>query len=105
MSCPTWRVHQYYEKEKIQGEQTRRQTRLDLRHQAERGGDKACAYEVGPKQMPRNPLRYERRDDLRQREMLSAEGREWRRVEKRSQQNQLVESSRFLPIATKKNRD
>jgi hypothetical protein len=53
--------------------------------------------------MPRNPLRYERRDGLRQREMFGAEGREWRRVEKGSEQNQLVDSSRFLPVAAKKN--
>src|SRR6266480_4471311 len=79
--------------------------RLNPRHQAQRGGDKASAYEVGPKQMPRNPLRYDRRYGRRQREMLGSEGREWRRVEKRPEQNQLVESSRHLPIAAKKNRD
>jgi hypothetical protein len=37
--------------------------------------------------------------------MLSAEGREWRCVEKRSEQNQLVEAVGLLPIVAKKNRD
>ena len=52
--------------------------------------------------MPGNPARNDRRDDLGQREMFGAEGREWRRVENRSEENQLVESSRLLPIAAKK---
>src|SRR5215472_3404 len=103
--CPTWSVHQHYEKEKRQGEQTRRETRLNPGHQAERGGYKASAYKVGPKLMPWNPRRHNRRDGFRPREMFGAERREWRRVEKRPEQNQLVESSRLSPIAAKKNCD
>src|SRR5262249_10515700 len=86
-------------------EQTRRETGLNLRHQAQRGQDKASAYEVSPKQMPRNPRGNERRYSLREREMFGTEGGDWRRVEKRPEQNQLVKSSRLLPIATKKNCD
>ncbi len=103
--CPAWGVHQHYEKEKRQGQQTRRERRLDLRHQAEGGCDKARAYEVRPKQMPRHPPRHDRRDGLGQGEVLSAESREWRCVEKRPEQDQLVPSSRLLPIAAKKDRD
>jgi hypothetical protein len=98
-------VHQHDEKEKRQGEQTRGETRLNARHQAQRGCDKASAYEVHPKLMPWNPRRYDRRDALCHREMFGAEGRDGRRVEKRPQQNQPVESSRLLPIAANKNRD
>src|SRR5437016_339350 len=83
MACPGRGVHQHYEKEKRQGQQTCRETRLNPRHQAERGGDKAGAREVRPKEMPRNPLRYDRGDGRRQREMFGAEGRDGRRVEKR----------------------
>src|SRR5215471_8752492 len=105
MSCPGWRVHQHYEKEKRQAEQTGREARLNPCYQAQRGCDKAGAHEVRPEQMPRNPRRYEGRDDLRQREMFGAEGREWRRVEKRPEENQLVEAARLLPIAANKNHD
>src|SRR5215831_2852474 len=37
--------------------------------------------------------------------MFGAEGREWCRVENWPEQNQLVESSRLLPIAAQKNRN
>src|SRR5215813_1492079 len=37
--------------------------------------------------------------------MFGAEGGEWRRIEKRAEQNQLVESAGAFPIAAKKNRD
>jgi hypothetical protein len=36
--------------------------------------------------------------------MFGTEGRDWSRIEKRPEQNQLAESSRFLPIAAKRNR-
>jgi hypothetical protein len=55
--------------------------------------------------MPRNPRGYDRRDDIRQREIFGPEGREWRRVKNRTEQDQLVESSCPLPITAKKNRD
>jgi hypothetical protein len=38
-----------------------------------------------------------------EREMFGTKGGEWRRVENRPEQNHLVESSRFLPVAAKKN--
>jgi hypothetical protein len=37
--------------------------------------------------------------------MLGAEPRQWRCVENRAKQNQLVESSRLLPIVAEKNCD
>src|SRR6202140_4971002 len=104
MPCPARGVHQHDEQEKRQSEQTRRETRLNPRHQAQRRRNKATAYKVRPEQMPRNPRRYERRDDLRQCEMLGAEARQWCRGEQRPEQNYFVESSRLLPIAAKKNR-
>src|SRR5262249_3819021 len=103
--CPPRDVHEHYEKEKRQTQQTRCETHLNPCHQAQRGGNKANAYEVRPKQVPRNPLRYKRRDDHRQGQMFSTEGRKWRCVEKRPEQNKLVEPSSLLPIATNKNRD
>src|SRR5262249_20835391 len=103
--CPSRGVHQRHEKEKRQGEQTRRETCLNLCDQAERRCDKASTHEVRPKLMPRNPRRYDRRDGLRQREMLGAECREWRCVKEWSKQNQPVPASRLLPIAAKNNCD
>src|SRR5579871_5806013 len=105
MMRPAGGIHQHYEKEKGQGEQTRREARLDLGHQAQSGRYKAGTYEVRPKQMPRNPSRYDGGDGLGQREVFSAETREGRRVEKRPKQNQYFQSSRLLPIAAQKNGD
>jgi hypothetical protein len=83
--CPSGDVHQHHEKEKRQSEQTRRQTRLNPRHQAERSADKASSYKVRPKLMPRNPRRYDRCDSLCQREMFSAERRQRRCVKERTE--------------------
>src|SRR5262249_32331477 len=105
MSCPTRRVHEDDEKEERQGKQTRPEARLNPRHQAQRGRDEASTYKVRPEHMPRNPPRYDGRNGCRQCEMFGTEGREWRRIEKGPEQNQLVKSSCFLPIAAKKDRD
>ena len=102
---PVRGVYQDYEKEKRQGKQTRGETRLSVRRNAQSCRDKAAAYKVHPKLMPSNPGRYERGDGLGYNEMFGAEGRDWRRKEKWPEQKQLVESSGLLPIAAKKNRD
>src|SRR5262249_31087596 len=49
--------------------------------------------------------RYEGRYCCGKGEMLGTEGCERRRVEKRPEQNQLVEAPRLLPITAKKNAD
>jgi hypothetical protein len=99
---PGWGVHEHDEKEKGQGDQTGRETRLNPGHQAEPGGDETSADEIGPEEMPGNPARNDGGDFFRQGEMLGAEGREGSGVKWRTEEDELVEASRLLPIAPKK---
>ena len=71
--------------------------------EAEGSGDKASTYEVGPKLMPGNPRRDKRGDGGGEGEMFGAEGGEWRGVEKRTEEEELVETWSFLPIAAQEN--
>ena len=52
--------------------------------------------------MPRHPRRHHRRHLFAEGEVLGAEGRDRRHVEERSEEDQLVEPARLLPVAAKK---
>ena len=58
-----------------------------------------------PKTGARGSTQDERGDELRQGEMFGAECGEWGSVKNRPEENQLVETSRLLPTAAKKNHD
>src|SRR5215469_3618108 len=103
MVQPGGEVHQDYEEKKVQGEKARGEARLNARDHAESAEDEAGTHEVGPEEMPRNPARHERGDELRGGEMFGAESCERHGVEKRAEEDQLVEAACFLPIAGKKN--
>ncbi len=91
-------------RKKCERQQTGRKARLNPRHQTQRGCDEASTEEIDPSLMPGNPSRNDRRDSFGFRKMFRAEGRDRRRVKKRPEENQFVESSRFAPIPSQKKR-
>src|SRR5689334_9819970 len=97
-------MHERYEKKKRHGKQKRGKTCLNPGRHTERGCNEASADEVYPKMMVRDPRRHDGRNSVGKREVFGAEGCDGCRIEKRTKENQLVESSCFLPTPTKKNR-
>jgi len=100
---PTRGIHEDDKKKKVESKQAGGEARVNSGDETEGCGDETSAYKVSPKEVPGNPRRNQLRDGGGQREMFRAEGREGSCVKQRTEEKELVEAGRFLPIAAEKN--